>query len=125
LLNLTSAERRALRARAHALHPVVSIGDKGLSESVIHEISVSLDAHELIKVRAAESDRDARDALLSEICESLEAAPVQHIGKILVIYRPAPEQAPGDPHETAAKRTGPKRRAAGKTRRTKRAYQND
>jgi RNA-binding protein len=120
LLNLTSSERRALRARAHALHPVVSIGDKGLSESVIHEIAASLDAHELIKVRAAESDRDARDALLSQICESLEAAPVQHIGKVLVIYRPAPEQM-----SASAKQTAPKRRPSRKTRLTKRAHQND
>ncbi|HUU72798.1 MAG TPA: YhbY family RNA-binding protein [Burkholderiales bacterium] len=115
MLNLTPSERRSLRARAHALHPVVSIGDKGLSDSVINEISSSLDAHELVKVRTAEADRDARDVLLSQICESLKAAPVQHIGKILVIYRPAPEQT----------EPAPKRRTPGKARRTKRAHQND
>lgn len=115
MLNLTPSERRALRARAHALHPVVAIGDKGLSDSVIHEIATSLDAHELIKVRAAEANRDARDALLSQICESLDAAPVQHIGKILVIYRPSPEQASAAPRRSATR----------KTRQTKRAHQND
>lgn len=120
MLNLTSSERRDLRARAHALHPVVIIGDKGLSESVVHEISVNLDAHELIKVRATEADRAARESLLSEICETLEAAPVQHIGKILVIYRPAPERPAG-----SSKQTAPKRRAARKTRGTKRSHQND
>ncbi len=125
MFNLTPSERRALRARAHALNPVVFIGDKGLSESVIHEIAVNLDAHELIKVRAAEADRDAREALLSGICESLEAAPVQHIGKILVIYRPARDKASTGAKETASKRNAPKRGAARKTRRTKRAHQND
>ncbi len=125
MLNLTPGERRALRARAHALHPVVFIGDKGLSERVIHEIAVNLDAHELIKVRATQADREARDALLSEICESLEAAPVQHIGKILVIYRPAPERAATGVKDAASKRNAPKRRAARKTRRTKRSHQND
>lgn len=115
MLNLTSSERRSLRARAHALHPIVSIGDKGLSDSVINEIASSLDAHELIKVRAAEADREARNALLSRICDSLGAAPVQHIGKILVIYRPAPNKP----------ETPPKRKTSAKSRRTKRAHQND
>ena len=115
MLNLTPTQRRALRARAHALHPVVSVGDKGLSESVIHEIATSLDAHELIKVRVSEADRAARDALLLQICDQLEAAPVQHIGKILVIYRPSPQQAA----------PAPKRKTPRKTRRTKRAFQSD
>ena len=115
MLNLTSSERRSLRARAHALHPIVSIGDKGLSDSVINEIAISLDAHELIKVRAAETDREARNALLSRICDSLGAAPVQHIGKILVIYRPAPDKP----------ETPSKRKVSAKSRRTKRAHQND
>ena len=115
MLNLTSTQRRALRARAHALHPVVQIGDKGLSESVMLEIATSLDTHELIKIRAAEADREARNSLLSQICEQLEAAPVQHIGKILVIYRPAPED----------RSPAPKRRASAKVRRTKRDYQSN
>ena len=116
MLNLTPTQRRSLRARAHALHPVVSIGDKGLSQSVINEIASSLDSHELIKVRASEADRDARDVLMAQICETLEAAPVQHIGKILVIYRPAPEKPA----------TLPKRRAPAKKKpRTKRAFQGN
>jgi len=114
LLNLTSTQRRALRARAHALHPVVDIGDKGLSEAVMHEIASSLDAHELIKIRAGAADRGARDMLLSHICEELKAAPVQHIGKILVVYRPAPEGTS----------PAPKRRAPRKIRRTKRDFQS-
>lgn len=115
MIELTSAERRALRARAHALHPVVFIGDKGLSAGVEHEIGNSLDTHELIKIKVADADREARDALMVRICEDLGAAPVQHIGKILVIYRPAPEQA-----NTVGKRSKPARK-----RRTKRQFQAD
>ncbi len=115
MLNITSAQRRTLRARAHALHPVVFIGDKGLSESVIEEIASSLDSHELIKVRVGDADRHAREALLRQICDKLEAAPVQHIGRILVIFRPAPERPAA----------APKRRASRKVPRTKRDYQND
>jgi RNA-binding protein len=97
LLSITSAQRRALRARAHALDPVVAIGDKGLTATVYRELETSLDAHELIKVRASAADRKARSELLSQICTTLNAAPVQHIGKILVIYRPAVEQTPASP----------------------------
>jgi len=113
LLILTTAQRRALRARAHALNPVVAIGDKGVTSTVIRELETSLDAHELIKVRAGEAGREARDQLLTQICGKLNAAPVQHIGKIFVIYRPSAE-------ETSP---SPKRRAPAKAKRTKRSHQ--
>ena len=115
MLDITPNQRRDLRARAHALNPVVFIGDKGLSQTVIDEIALSLDVHELIKVRAGDGDRKARDALLTQICDRLDAAPVQHIGRMLVIYRPAPER----PEKV------PKTRAAKKVPRTKRDFQND
>jgi RNA-binding protein len=87
---LTPAERRQLRAKAHHLHPFVSIGQHGLTPAVLHEIDVNLLAHELIKIRVFGDDRGARDALLERICAELDAAPVQHLGKILTIWRPAP-----------------------------------
>jgi putative YhbY family RNA-binding protein len=87
------AERKALKARAHALDPIVHLGEKGLSEAVIAEIGRALAAHELIKVRAGGLERDAREAALAEICARLDAQPVQHIGKVLVIYRPKPDDA--------------------------------
>jgi RNA-binding protein len=87
-------ERKALKARAHALDPIVHIGDKGLTAAVLAEIDRALASHELIKVRAGGMDRDARDAALSEICARLGAQPVQHIGKVLVIFRARPEAAP-------------------------------
>ena len=90
---ITRQERKALKARAHALNPIVHLGGKGLTEAVIAEIGRALDAHELIKVRAGSMERDAREAALAEICALLDAQPVQHIGKVLVLYRekPAPE----------------------------------
>ncbi len=87
-LELTSHERSALRAAAHPLRPVVLIGDRGLSESVLNEIDRSLAAHELIKVRVAGAERDERAAMLEAICEALSCAAVHHLGKTLIIYRP-------------------------------------
>jgi RNA-binding protein len=92
MLTITSAERRALRGRAHHLHPVVAIGQHGLTPSVIREIDVNLRAHELIKVRAFSDIRGERDAMLGQICAKLGAAPVQHIGKLLILWRPAPKE---------------------------------
>ena len=86
-------ERKALKARAHALDPVVHLGDKGLTDAVLAEIGRALDAHELIKVRAAGMDRAERDAALSEICARLNAQAVQHIGKVLVLFRARPEKS--------------------------------
>lgn len=91
MLKLTPAERSALRAEAHALNPVVLIGESGLTPSVLKEIDASLNAHGLIKVRVAGDDRDARIEMYETICDKLGAAPVQHIGKLLVLYRPKKE----------------------------------
>jgi RNA-binding protein len=92
MLELALARQRALKALAHAIKPIVWIGGAGLSESVIHELDQGLKSHELIKVKVSGDERETRNALLVEICERLGAAPIQHIGKILVIYRPRPEK---------------------------------
>lgn len=91
MLKLTPAERSSLRSEAHALNPVVIIGDAGLTPAVLKEIDASLNAHGLIKVRVAGDDRDARIEMYETICEKLAAAPIQHIGKLLVLYRPKQE----------------------------------
>jgi RNA-binding protein len=88
---LSSKKRSELRAEAHKLSPVVIIGDKGLTDLVLAEIDRSLKAHELIKVRAATDERDARDLWLESICERLQAHPVQQIGKVFVLFRENPE----------------------------------
>jgi RNA-binding protein len=114
-LQLSPVERRALKARAHALEPTVLIGSGGLTSAVASEIDRSLTAHELIKVRVLGDDRDARTDILNRICSDLGAAPVQHIGKILVVYRARPE-APAKPKPRPAKRKPP--------RALKRSFQN-
>ncbi len=96
---LLPSARRALRARAHHLHPVVAIGQQGLTPAVLHEIDVALLKHELIKVRVAGEQRATRDALLSLICKEIECAAVQHLGSILILYRENP---------AAAKKAAPK-----------------
>ena len=109
---LTSAERRALRARAHHLHPVVMIGTAGLTAQVIKEIDANLRSHELIKIRMLDDDRHARASLAEAICEAADAQPVQHIGKIFVIYRPKPAE------EQKAVKPRAKRKLPRKTKRS-------
>jgi RNA-binding protein len=88
---LTPSERKALKAKAHKLDPVVQIGDKGLTEQVIAEIDRALHAHELIKVRAATLDRNAREEVFGQIAEKTQSQAVQHIGKVFVLYRRKPD----------------------------------
>jgi putative YhbY family RNA-binding protein len=89
-------------AKAHALHPVVIVGHNGLTDAVMREIDASLRAHELIKVRVVGDDRLARSAALDRICAELDAAAVQQVGKLLVLWRPAPP--PETPAPAAAAR---------------------
>lgn len=85
---LTPKGRQILKARAHALKPIVLIGNLGLTEAVLKEIDRGLNDHELIKVRIAGNDRDARNAAFATICEQTKAQLVQNIGSIGVLYRP-------------------------------------
>lgn len=116
MLTLSSDERRVLRARAHSLHPVVSISQNGLSESVVKEVNTSLVSHQLIKIRVYYDDRKMREQFLHDLCEQLGAAPVQHIGKLLVIWRPSVEA------EEKAPRPRPR---LSKPMRSKRSFQGD
>lgn len=96
-LKLSSEQRADLRSQAHALKPVVIIGAEGLTDAVLAEIKVHLKAHQLIKIRVFGDERDARIAIYDDICDQLNAAPIQHIGKLLVIWKPekvATERAP-------------------------------
>jgi RNA-binding protein len=84
---LSPSERKALKAKAHKLEPVVLIGAKGLTDEVVKEVDLALKAHELIKVRAGGLERDARAEAMQTLCERTGAQPVQSIGKVLVLYR--------------------------------------
>jgi len=112
---LSPADRRSLKARAHALQPTVLVGRGGMTPAVQAEMERSLSAHELIKVRVLDDDRAARDAIVKQVCEHLSAALIQHIGKILVVYRPKPEE------KSKTKKTKTKRQAP---RALKRTFQN-
>lgn len=93
--DLSPARRRELKGRAHKLDPVVFVGSSGLSARVLAEVDRSLKSHELIKVRV-NAERSERDAMFQEICQQTGAQPVQHIGKILVLFREKLESsAPG------------------------------
>lgn len=122
---LAPAQRKQLKARAHALHPILQIGEKGLTDAVIAEIDSALSRHELIKVRAAPLNRDAREVALASICERTGAHAVQHIGKMLVLYRQKPsEEAPAPPRRPARRAQtsgwGERREARGKPARHRR-----
>lgn len=95
--DMTALQKKTLRARAHALNPILQLGEKGLTDPVIAEIDRALGAHELIKIRAASLNRDEREVALASICERTGAQAVQHIGKMLIVYRqkPLPEREPG------------------------------
>ena len=104
---LTAAQRRALRARAHDLSPLVRISNKGLTASVLEEIDRCLAVHELLKIRLFAAERDEREAMLGEICTALDASPVQHIGKLLLIWKEKPAES-----ASAAVTSAPPRRRA-------------
>ncbi|GAA4420435.1 YhbY family RNA-binding protein [Acidovorax lacteus] len=87
-IELTPAERREYRAQAHHLDPVVLIGADGLTPAVRKEVEAALSAHGLIKVRMASDDRVAREEAFRSLADELHAAPIQHIGKLFILWRP-------------------------------------
>jgi putative YhbY family RNA-binding protein len=105
-IQLTPAQRKEHRAAAHHLDPVVMIGSEGLTPAVLKETDAALKAHGLIKVRVFSDDRGAREGLLVQLAHELDAAPIQHTGKLLVLWRPLPEK------ERAEERSEDRRAAA-------------
>jgi len=89
-IQLTPAQRKEKRADAHHLDPVVMIGGDGLTPAVQKEVDAALNAHGLIKVRVFSDERATREAIFTTLAEELSAAPIQHIGKLLVLWRPMP-----------------------------------
>lgn len=91
-IQLTPAERKSHRSMAHHLDPVVLVGSDGLTAAVKKEIDAALSAHALIKIRIFSDDRIARESMLQLLADELNAAAVQHIGKLLVLWRPPAEK---------------------------------
>ena len=87
-LSITPQQRKSLKADAHDLSPVVMVGGDGLTPAVVKEAKLAINHHGLIKIRVFGDDREARVAIYEELCDKLDAAPVQHIGKLLVLWKP-------------------------------------
>jgi RNA-binding protein len=104
-IQLTPAQRKEQRALAHHLDPVVAIGSDGLTASVQKEIDAALNSHGLIKVRVFSDERANREAMFSTLADALNAAPIQHIGKLLVLWRPIP---PKEKVEREGRGSGPR-----------------
>ncbi|MFN0160257.1 MAG: YhbY family RNA-binding protein [Burkholderiales bacterium] len=138
-IELSAAERRELKARAHHLDPKVIIGDAGLTPAIEREVDIALRAHELVKVRVAGDDREMRLSAATALADSACAALVGTIGKLLILYRPRPPEPPREivvpnrlrgskkqvgnridsgPPGTAAPRKAPAKRSASRSSRT-------
>jgi putative YhbY family RNA-binding protein len=104
-IQLSPAERKGHRSEAHHLDPVVMIGGDGLTAAVEKEVDAALKAHGLIKVRVFGDDRGAREAMFATLADKLGAAPIQHIGKLLVLWRPIP---PKEKAERDDRQPGPR-----------------
>jgi len=85
--DLTKKQIKHLKSLAHGLDPVVRVGQHGFSEAVHKELEIALDHHELVKVKVAADDRQARDTLMNSMCTKTGAALVQQIGGVAVLYR--------------------------------------
>jgi len=93
-MSLTPRRRATLKARAHTLEPVVTIGQHGITDAVVGEVDRSLTAHGLIKVRLAGADRTDRADLAATLCGRTGAELVQQVGRVLVLWRPRPDDEP-------------------------------
>jgi RNA-binding protein len=91
-MQLSEKQKRHLRGLGHSLKPVVMMGNAGLSDAVLAEVSRALDDHELIKVRARVGDRQARDETIARLCEKSDASLIQRIGNVALVYRPNPDK---------------------------------
>jgi RNA-binding protein len=104
-IQLTPAQRKEKRAEAHHLDPVVMIGNDGLTPAIRKEADAALNAHGLIKIRVFSDDRASRETMFAALADELGAAPIQHIGKLLVLWRPVP---PKERVEREDRKPGPR-----------------
>lgn len=124
-IQLTAEQKKQLKATAHALNPVVIISENGLSANVIKEIDNNLNAHELIKIRVFGDDKNLRQQYLEEICQKLNCAAVQTIGKILVVYRQNPNKQKNSANSANSANSKSGKNSKNGKKLSKRDYQND
>ena len=89
---LTAAQTRFLRGQAHDLKAMLQVGGKGITEALVAEIDLALEHHELIKLKIAAEDREARDAMIAELAKRTDSALVQRIGHTAILYRPSKDK---------------------------------
>ena len=85
-MSLTEIQKKALRGRGHALKPVVSIGNSGLSKAVLRELELSLEHHDLMKIKISCAEREKRKEIVEQICSTFNIELVQAIGHIALVY---------------------------------------
>ncbi|CAG7856181.1 hypothetical protein MCAMS1_00580 [biofilm metagenome] len=111
---MDTESKRKLKAEAHALKPVVMVGQAGLTDAVMAEIDIALNCHELIKIKIR-ADKDERSRIGDAICGQTEATLIQTIGQITVIYR----KKPALPVKAKPPRSLPKKSKATRTTKQK------
>ena len=84
---MTNSQRRFLKGRAHTLKPVVTVGNAGLSDSLLEELDLQLESHELLKLRLRVDERDARDEFIAQLLASSGAELVARVGNIAILFR--------------------------------------
>ena len=89
---LTETQKKRLRTRAHDLKPVVIVGQHGLKPTVLEEVTNALDYHQLIKVKINVGDRELRDEMIGQITQHSQAALVQRVGNVAILYRRDPDR---------------------------------
>ena len=91
MMKLTNNQKKHLRTLAHDLRPIVMVGQQGLSNAVLAELESTMTKHELLKIKVRADDREEKKKIVNKILEFSQAALVQVIGGVLIIYRPFEE----------------------------------
>ena len=91
MMKLTNNQKKHLRTLAHDLRPIVMVGQQGLSDAVLDELESTMSKHELLKIKVRADDREEKKKIVNKILEFSQAALVQVIGGVLIIYRPFDE----------------------------------
>ena len=92
MTHFTKTQTKHLLKLAHHLKPIISIGQNGITENVSNELEIALNHHELVKIKIAGEDREARQAMIQQLCEQTSAEKIQAIGKTLTLFRRNPEK---------------------------------
>ena len=93
-MRLSESQKKYLRGLGHQRKPLIMVGDAGLTETLLAEYESTLDHHELIKVRVRAASRDARDAIIEQLCAGSSAQLIQRIGNVALLYRENPDKKP-------------------------------